>query len=137
MTQLIYNFESRINLSLTKLVTDATKPLLDKVDALEDKVALYEAHFKELDERIEDLEYRCEIKWTILSNTVVIPALHFTAYPSQKVVKNHHPNAYLKPNKFVKMSSSYQSLMTGPIEFIGLAKSKITRTVKIHHKPPY
>ena len=56
MTQLIDNLESRINLSRTKLITDATKPLLDKEDALENKVALYEAHFKELDERIEDLE---------------------------------------------------------------------------------
>ena len=48
MTQLIENLESQINLSLTKLVTDATKPVLDKVDALENNVAVYEAFFKEL-----------------------------------------------------------------------------------------
>ena len=62
MIQLIDNLESRINPFLTNLITDATKPFLDKVDALENKVALHEAHFKELDERIEYLEYRCETK---------------------------------------------------------------------------
>ena len=62
MTQLINHRESRINLSLTKLIADATKLHLDKVDALENKVAVYEAHFRELDERMDDLEYRSEIK---------------------------------------------------------------------------
>ena len=62
MSQLIEKLESRINNSLAKLITDATKPLLDKVAALESKVAVYEAHFKELDGKMEDLERRCELK---------------------------------------------------------------------------
>jgi len=62
VTQLIDKLESWINLSLTKLITDATKPLLDKVDALENKVVVYKANFMELDEGIDDLEYICEIE---------------------------------------------------------------------------
>ena len=124
MTQLLDKLESRINLSLTKLITDATKPLLDTVDALENKVALYEAYFKELDERIEDLEYRCEIKVDDIEQYSRCSCLRLYGLPLPEGGKNHHPNAYLKSNKFVKMSSCYQSLMTGSIEFIGLAKSQ-------------
>ena len=68
---------------------------------------------------------------------VAMFSIHLNLKFSQKAVKNHHPNAYLKSNKFLKMSSSYQSLMTGSIEFIGLVKSQSTRTVKIHHRPSY
>ena len=40
MNQLIEKLEPRINNSLAKLITDAAKPLLDKVAALESKVSV-------------------------------------------------------------------------------------------------
>ena len=62
MSQLFEYFESRIKLSLTTRISDATIPLLDKVEVLENKVALNEAHFNELDKKNNGSEYRFQVK---------------------------------------------------------------------------
>ena len=62
MSQLIDKIESRNYICLTKLFTDDKKPFLDKAAALENKISVYEAHFKALDEKMDVVEYRCKIK---------------------------------------------------------------------------
>ena len=120
MNQLIENLESRIKLSLTTLILDATKPLLNKVEALENKEAAYEAHFKELDRKINDLEHKFEVKMDDIEQYSRRSCLRLYGLPLPE--RGKETTVFLRSSKSLKMNSNYQLLMTGLTESIGLEK---------------
>ena len=56
MEELMGTLEKRIKESIAAELETVTKPLADRIDALEAKVALYEKHFEELDVKLENAE---------------------------------------------------------------------------------
>ena len=65
-------------------MTDARKPLFDNVDALENKVAVYEAHFKELDGKIDGFEYKCEVKMDDIEQCDRLSCIRLNGLPLQE-----------------------------------------------------
>ena len=56
LTGIISNLEKKIMNSIKNVIQVVTKPLLAKIETLEGKLQVYEAHLKDLEKRVDDTE---------------------------------------------------------------------------------